>query len=33
MRSLPSDQTAVDTTAYEGDIQLVFSQVYLLMAL
>ena len=33
MRSLPSDQTAVDTTAYEGEIQLVFSQVYLLMAL
>ncbi|HTP10388.1 MAG TPA: Bax inhibitor-1/YccA family protein [Anaerolineae bacterium] len=32
MRSLPSDQT-VDTTAYEGDIQLVFSQVYLLMTL
>jgi uncharacterized protein len=32
MRSLPSDQ-AVDTTAYEGDIQLVFSQVYLLMTL
>src|SRR3974377_1621293 len=33
MRYLPSDQTAVDTTAYEGDIQLVVSQVYLLMAL
>ncbi len=33
MRYLPSDQAAVDTTAYEGDIQLVFSQVYLLMAL
>ena len=33
MRSLPSDQTAVDTTAYEGEIQLVFSQVYLLMTL
>jgi FtsH-binding integral membrane protein len=33
MRSLPSDQTVVDTTAYEGDIQLVFSQVYLLMTL
>jgi len=33
MRSLPSDQTVVDTTAYEGEIQLVFSQVYLLMAL
>lgn len=32
MRSLPSDQT-VDTTAYEGEIQLVFSQVYLLMTL
>jgi FtsH-binding integral membrane protein len=32
MRSLPSEQT-VDTTAYEGDIQLVFSQVYLLMTL
>lgn len=33
MRSLPSDQTAVETTAYEGEIQLVFSQVYVLMAL
>jgi FtsH-binding integral membrane protein len=33
MRSLPSDQNAVDTTAYEGEIQLVFSQVYLLMTL
>ncbi len=33
MRFLPSDQTTVDTTAYEGDIQLVFSQVYLLMTL
>jgi FtsH-binding integral membrane protein len=33
MRSLPSDQSAVDTTAYEGEIQLVFSQVYLLMTL
>jgi FtsH-binding integral membrane protein len=33
MRSLPSDQTTVDTTAYEGAIQLVFSQVYLLMTL
>jgi uncharacterized protein len=33
MRSLPSDQTAVDTTAYEDEIQLVFSQVYLLMTL
>ena len=33
MRSLPSDQNVVDTTAYEGDIQLVFSQVYLLMTL
>ncbi len=33
MRLLPSDQTVVDTTAYEGDIQLVFSQVYLLMTL
>jgi uncharacterized protein len=33
MRSLPSNETAVDTTAYEGEIQLVFSQVYLLMTL
>jgi uncharacterized protein len=33
MRTLPSDQNAVDTTAYEGEIQLVFSQVYLLMTL
>lgn len=33
MRSLPSDQTAIDTTGYEGDIQLIFSQVYLLMTL
>ncbi|CAG0931134.1 Inner membrane protein YbhL [Thermoflexales bacterium] len=33
MRSLPSDQSTVDTTAYEGEIQLVFSQVYLLMTL
>jgi FtsH-binding integral membrane protein len=33
MSYLPSDQTTVDTTAYEGDIQLVFSQVYLLMTL
>jgi len=33
MRSLPSDQSAVDTAAYEGEIQLVFSQVYLLMTL
>jgi hypothetical protein len=33
MRSLPTDQSAVDTTAYEGEIQLVFSQVYLLMTL
>jgi uncharacterized protein len=33
MRSLPSDQKAIDTTAYEGEIQLVFSQVYLLMTL
>lgn len=33
MRTLPSDQNAVDTTAYEGQIQLVFSQVYLLMTL
>lgn len=33
MRSLPSDQSAVDTTAYAGEIQLVFSQVYLLMTL
>src|SRR5512139_992057 len=33
MSSLPSDQTTVDTTAYEGEIQLVFSQVYLLMTL
>ena len=33
MRSLPSDETVVDTTAYEGEIQVVFSQVYLLMTL
>jgi uncharacterized protein len=33
MKSLPSDQTAVDTAVYEGEIQLVFSQVYLLMTL
>jgi FtsH-binding integral membrane protein len=33
MKSLPSDQAVVDTTAYEGEIQLVFSQVYLLMTL
>ncbi len=33
MRSLPSDQNTIDTTAYEGEIQLVFSQVYLLMTL
>ncbi len=33
MRSLPSDQTAVDTTPYEGNIQLIFSQVYLLLTL
>jgi FtsH-binding integral membrane protein len=33
MRSLPSDQSTLETTADEGAIQLVFSQVYLLMAL
>ncbi len=33
MQSLPSKQTAVDITPYEGDIQVVFSQVYLLMTL
>jgi uncharacterized protein len=32
MKSLPSDQT-IDTTVDEGEIQLVFSQVYLLMTL
>ncbi len=31
MQTLPSDQKTIDTTPYEGEIQLVFSQVYLLM--
>lgn len=33
MRELQSQNNTVDTTAYEGEIQLVFSQVYLLMTL
>ncbi len=33
MQSLPSNQNAVETAPYEGEIQVVFSQVYLLMTL
>lgn len=33
MQQMQSQNNAVDTTAYEGEIQLVFSQVYLLMTL
>ena len=33
MQQLESQNNTVDTTAYEGEIQLVFSQVYLLMTL